>query len=57
MEKFNTKAASEVIEILKHTDKKIVEKIPQKLIDFLFENEDKDYRPNIDFNDENWEKI
>lgn len=56
MEKFNTKAVSEVIEILKHTDKKIVEKIPQKLIDFLFENEDKDYRPNIDFNDENWEK-
>ena len=56
MEKFNTKAVSEVIEILKHTDKKIVEKIPQKIIDFLFENEDKDYRPNIDFNDENWEK-
>lgn len=57
MEKFNKKAVSEVIEILNHTDKEIVEKIPQKFIDFLFENEDKDYVPNIDFYDENWEKF
>lgn len=56
MESFNKKAVSEVIEILNHTDKEIVEKIPQKFIDFLFENEDKDYIPNIDFYDENWEK-
>ncbi len=54
---FNKKAVSEVIEILNHTDKEIVEKIPQKFIDFLFENEDKDYTPNIDFYDENWEKF
>ncbi len=51
------KAFSEVIEILNHTDKKIVEKIPQKFIDFLFENADKDYIPNINFYDENWEKF
>lgn len=57
MENFNTKAVSEVIEILNHTDKKIVEKIPQKFIDFLFENADKDYIPNINFYDENWEKF
>ena len=56
MEKFNTKAVSEVIEILNHTDKEIVEKIPQNFIEFLFENADKDYIPNIDFYDENWEK-
>lgn len=55
MENFNKKAVSEVIEILNHTDKKIIEKIPQKFIDFLFENADKDYIPNIDFYDENWE--
>ena len=57
MENFNKKAVSEVIEILNHTDKEIVEKIPQKFIDFLFENEDKDYIPNIDFYDENWENF
>lgn len=57
MENFNTKAVSEVIEILNHTDKEIVEKIPQKFIEFLFENEDKDYIPNIDFYDENWENF
>lgn len=57
MENFNTKAVSEVIEILNHTDKEIVEKIPQKFIDFLFENADKDYIPNINFYDENWEKF
>lgn len=56
MENFNTKAVSEVIEILNHTDKEIVEKIPQKFIEFLFENEDNDYKPNIDFYDEQWEK-
>lgn len=56
MEKFNAKAVSEVIEILNHTDKEIVEKIPQNFIEFLFENADKDYIPNIDFYDENWEK-
>ena len=57
MENFNKKAVSEVIEILNHTDKQILEKIPQKFIDFLFENEDKDYIPNIDFYDENWENF
>ncbi|MCI6265540.1 MAG: hypothetical protein MR598_01675 [Erysipelotrichaceae bacterium] len=57
MENFNKKAVSEVIEILNHTDKEIVEKIPQKFIDFLFENEDKNYIPNIDFYDENWENF
>ena len=57
MENFNKKAVSEVIEILNHTDKEIVEKIPQKFIDFLFENEDKDYIPNNDFYDENWENF
>ncbi len=56
MGNFNKKAVSEVIEILNHTDKEIVEKIPQKFINFLFENEDKDYIPNIDFYNEQWEK-
>ena len=54
---FDKKAFSEVIEILNHTDKEIVGKIPQKFIEFLFENADKDYIPNINFYDENWEKF
>ena len=56
MENFNKKAVSEVIEILEHTDKEIVEKIPKKFIEFLFENKENNYIPNIDFYDENWEK-
>ena len=54
MEEFNKRAISEVIEILNHTDKEIVEKIPQKFINFLFENADNDYKPNINFYDDDW---
>ena len=57
MEDFNKRAISEVIEILNHTDKKIVEKIPKKFIEFLFENADNDYKPNIDFYNEKWEQF
>lgn len=48
-------ALAEVIEILNHSDKSITEKIPQKFINFLFENMDKDYKCSIDFSDENWD--
>lgn len=57
MENFNKRAISEVIEILNHTDKEIVEKIPKKFIEFLFENADNDYKPNIDFYNEKWEQF
>lgn len=56
MNDLNKKAISEVIEVLQHTDDKILIKIPQKFITFLYENADKDYAPNIDFHSENWEE-
>ena len=56
MNDLNKKAISEVIEVLQHTDDKILIKIPQKFITFLYENADKDYVPNIDFHSENWEE-
>ncbi len=55
MEILNKRAISEVIAILNHTDKEIVEKIPEKFIKFLFENADKEYNPTIDFYNNNWD--
>lgn len=50
------KAFSEIIEILNHTDKQLVEKIPDTFIKFLFENMDKEYKVEIDFFNENWDE-
>ena len=55
MENLNKRAVSEVIQILNHTEKEIIERIPEKFIKFLFDNADNEYEPNIDFFDENWE--
>lgn len=52
---YDKKSFSEVIEILNHTDKQLVEKIPDNFIKFLFENMDKEYKVEIDFFDENWD--
>lgn len=52
---YNKKAFSEIIEILKHTDQQIVEKIPNSFIKFLFENRDKEYTAGINFSNENWD--
>lgn len=41
-------AAVEVLDILKHTRKSDVEKIPEKFIKFLEENSSKTYNPNLD---------
>lgn len=48
-------AFTEVLEVLKHTNKSIVEKIPEKFIVFLKENKDNEYIANIDFSKTNWE--
>lgn len=52
---FDKKAFSEIIEILNHTDKQLVEKIPDSFIKFLFENMDKEYKVEINFFNENWD--
>ena len=57
MDKNTSRALTEVLEVLKHTNKQIIEKIPEKFINFLFENSDKSYVPNIDFNASNWDDL
>ena len=44
---YDKKAFSEIIEILNHTDKQLVEKLPSNFINFLFENMDKEYEVEI----------
>lgn len=48
-------ALAEVLEVLNHTDKKIVEQMPKQFISFILENADKKYVIDIDFTLENWE--
>ena len=44
------KGISEVLEILKYSGKKYIEKIPKKLLIFLKENASETYKPQIDVN-------
>lgn len=55
MNNMDKQAVAEVLEILRHSENEITEKIPQKFMNFLEENEDKDYKVNIDFTKENWD--
>ena len=55
MEIVYRQAFAEVLEVLKHTSKSIVEKIPEKFIMFLKENKDNEYIADIDFSKTNWE--
>lgn len=48
-------ALTEVLEVLNHTDKQLVNQIPKQVINFILENVDKKYVPDIDFTLENWE--
>lgn len=57
MNNLNKRAISEVIEVLNHTDKDIIEKIPEKFIKLLHDNADPDYKPSIDFYNVNWENM
>ena len=43
-----SEAAVEVLDILNHTDEKMVQKIPSKFIEFLKENRSKEYVSNLD---------
>lgn len=49
------KALTEVVEVLKNSEDSIRKKIPQEFNNFLNENMDKNYKPNIDFSKSNWE--
>lgn len=56
MESNYKQALSEVWEILKYSEKSIIEKIPQEFMNFIIENKDKEYKCNTDFESENWEE-
>lgn len=55
METVYKQAFAEVLEVLKHTSKSIVEKIPENFINFLKDNKDDEYITVIDFSKSNWE--
>jgi len=55
MEKIYREAFAEVLEVLNNSNQNIIEKIPQKLFDFLNKNKDNNYIVNIDFYNEKWE--
>lgn len=43
-------ALKEVYDILQNTDEELVAKIPQKFLDFVKENMNREYISNIDYN-------
>ena len=55
MESVYREAFAEVLEVIKNSNQRILEKIPKKFITFLNENKDNNYIVKIDFTDENWD--
>ena len=49
------KALTEVYIVLQNSEKEIQDKIPEKFKTFLTENMEKEYKPTIDFSNENWD--
>lgn len=55
MEDIDRRVFNQIDEILKHSSDEILKKLPKNLQEFLKENQEKDYKPNIDFNTDNWQ--
>lgn len=55
MKEIDKQAIAEVVEILKHSENKITNKIPEKFMQFLYNNSDNNFKVNIDFNNEHWD--
>ena len=55
MDNVYREAFAEVLEVIKNSNQRILEKIPEKFITFLNENKDNNYIVKIDFTDENWD--
>ena len=56
MSQIDRQALAEALEILKHSEEKITNKIPKKFIKFLNENADSEYKVNINFLNNNWDE-
>lgn len=55
MDNVYREAFAEVLEVLKNSNQRILEKIPERFIAFLNENKDNNYIVKIDFTDANWD--
>ncbi len=55
MKEIDRQTVAEVIEILNHSESEILNKIPKKFMEFLYNNSDNEFNVNIDFNNENWD--
>ena len=54
MTKELSRSLSEVYEVIQNSEEEVVVKISKKFIDFIKENKDDTYEPNIDFSNDNW---
>ena len=55
MKEIDKQAVAEVIEILNHSESEITNKIPEKFMEFLYNNTDNEFKVNIDFSNEHWD--
>ena len=56
MDSVYSQAFTEVLEILKNSEKNIVSRIPENFIEFLNKYKDNNYKAEIDFSNENWDE-
>lgn len=54
MENTIRESISETLDVLKHLPESIISKIPDKFLNYLKENSDKEYKTNINYSNENW---
>ena len=54
MENTIRESISETLDVLKHLPNSIISKIPDKFLNYLKENSDKEYKTKINYSNENW---
>ena len=56
MNKNYQEAFVEVLEVIKNCEEGVKRKIPDRFINYLEQNADKNYKPQIDFTNDSWKK-
>lgn len=54
MENTIRESISETLDVLKHLPDSIISKIPDRFLNYLKENSDKEYKTKINYSNENW---
>ena len=54
MDRETKEGITQVLDVIKHTDKNVVDKISKSFIEFLENNKESDYEVNIDYTNEDW---